>query len=273
MTDVDIEYLEKLVARAAEPKTLEEGGEPFGYVPENMQMVSLETYLPAPTRVHRALIVTTLESFNRYFSEFKKTGCSRIYVDGETVCVVGIFDDHTTFQDGQPDLASWCDHRVIYKCPYSRQWEAWMQMDRRKVGQVEFAEWLEDRLQDVQEPSGADLLSLALDLQVHRKVVYGSATRLASGEHSFSYSEDNQTGTVEIPASIQLGIPVFQDGTNYAITARFRYRLNEGKLVLWYELVEPQKYVEDAFNEVIAAVTEETGTIPLHAKMGTSNRA
>jgi len=272
MTDVDIETLEKLVARAAEPKTLEVGGEPFAYVPENMAMVSLEQYLESPTRIHRALIATTLESFNRYYNEFKDAvkGNSRIYVDGETVCVVGILDDHQV--DGGA-LPSWCDHRVIYKCPYSRQWEAWMNMDRRKVGQVEFAEWLEDRTQDVQEPSGADLLSLALDLQVHRKVVYGSATRLESGEHSFSYSEDNQTGTVEIPASIQLGIPVFQDGTNYAITARFRYRLSEGKLVLWFELVEPQKYVEDAFNEVIAAVNEATETIPLHAKMGTSNRA
>lgn len=275
MTDVDIEYLEKLVARAAEPRTLEEGGEPFGYLPEDTTMVSLETYLRSPTRIHRALIVTTLESFNRYFNEFKDAvkGNSRIYVDGETVCVVGIMDDHHGFQDGQPDLPSWCDHRVVYKCPYSRQWEAWMGMDRRKVGQVEFAEWLEDRLQDVQEPSGADLLSLALDLQVHRKVVYGSATRLASGEHSFSYSEDNQTGTVEIPASIQLGIPVFQDGTNYAITARFRYRLTEGKLVLWFELVEPQRYVEDAFNEVVEAVKEATSQEPLRAKMGMGNQS
>ncbi len=278
MTDVDIEYLEKLVARAAEPKTLEEGGEPFAYVPEDMAMISLEQYLESPTRIHRALIVTTLESFNRYYNEFKDgegKGNSRIYVDGETVCVVGILDDHQAHSadGGDPTLPSWCDHRVVYKCPYSRQWEAWMGMDRRKVGQVEFAEWLEDRTQDVQEPSGGDLLSLCLDLQVHRKVVYGSATRLASGEHSFQYSEDNETGTVEIPASITLGIPVFQGGTNYAITARFRYRLSEGKLVLWYELVEPQKYVEDAFNEVVEAVTDETETVPLHAKMGTSNRA
>ncbi len=276
MTDIDIQYLEELASRAREPRTLEEGGEPFGYVPENMQMVSLERYLKAPTRVHRALIVTTLESFNRYYNEFKVSdgkGDSRIYVDGETVSVVGIIDDHQSLTPNGDNetLASWCDHRVVYKCPYSREWEAWKGMDRRKVGQVEFAEWLEDRTQDIVEPAGTDLLSMCLDLQIHRKVVFGSATRLESGEHSFQYSDNNETGTVQIPASITIGIPVFQDGTVYRITARFRYRLHDGTLHLWYELVEPQKYVEDAFNEVVDAITEETETVPLHAKMGTSN--
>lgn len=272
---VDLEYLEKLNARARQPVTLGENGQPFAYVPMDTEVKSMEQYLDSPTRIRRALIVTTLESFNRYYNEFKNAETSRIYVDGETVAVVGILDDHKSDGDEDPTLwaASWCDHRVIYKCPYSRQWEAWMAMDRRKVGQVEFAEWLEDRTEDVQEPSGSDLLALCLDLQIHRKVVYGSATRLASGEHSFSYSEDNQTGTVEIPASITLGIPVFQGGTTYAITARFRYRLTEGKLVLWFELVEPQKYVEDAFNEVVEAVKEATGQEPLHAKMGMGNQS
>ena len=138
---------------------------------------------------------------------------------------------------------------------------------------VEFAEWLEDRTADVQEPSGTDLLSLCLDLQVHRKVVYGSARRLESGEHSFSYTEENQSGTVQIPATITLGIPVFQGGTSYAITARLRYRLTEGNLILWFELVEPQKYVEDGFNEAVEAIHASTEVMPLHAKMGTSNHA
>ena len=225
----------------------------------------MEHYLAAPTRVRRALIVTTLETFNRYFNKWKAEA-SQIFVDQETVAVVGIIDEH------RDDLPSWCDHRVIYKCPYSRQWEAWMQMDRRKVSQVEFAEWLEDRTQDVQEPSGTDLLSLCLDLQIHRRVVYGSARRLETGEHSFTYTEDNETGTVEIPGEITLGIPVFTDGTSYAIKARFRYRLVEGNLTLWFELVEPQKYVEDAFGEVIEAVKAATEVEPLRAKMGMASQ-
>jgi uncharacterized protein YfdQ (DUF2303 family) len=268
---VDLEYLEKLNARARMPVTLGENGQPFAYVPIDSEVKSLEAYLDAPIRIRRALIVTTLESFNRYYNEFKDAdgdGNSRIYVDQETVSAVGVLDDHQSKGGDDLTLASWCDHRVVYKCPYSRQWEAWMMMDRRKVNQIEFAEWLEDRTQDVSEPSGTDLLALCLDLQIHRRVVYGSARRLETGEHSFSYTEDNETGTVQIPATITLGIPVFQDGTNYAITARFRYRLVEGNLTLWFELVEPQKYVEDAFNEVIEAVKAATETEPLRAKMG-----
>jgi len=284
MSDLDLDQFEKLAARARSPVTLAEGGAPIVYLPEGTTIESVETHLPQPIRVKRTVILTTREAFISYFQEFKNVhGHSRIFADLETVAIVGILDDHMVgvglrLGVGEAPEADapkecepmWGSHRALYKCPYSRQWDAWMQMDRRKVSQLEFAEWLEDRTGDVQEPAGTDLLQLCTALQIHRRVTYGSATRLHSGEFQFSFTEDNEAGTVEIPSEIKLGIPVFQDGTNYEVTARFRYRLAEGKLTLWYELVEPQKYVEDAFAEVVAAVASETATEVLAAKIPTA---
>lgn len=258
---IDIDKLETLAVRANDVAHAGNGGEPFVHVPEGTKLASLEEFMIAPLRVKRKLQVRSLAAFKRYFNEFMEEECSRIYANESTVTITGILDDHHPGESG----AQWCGHSVTYACPWSRQWEAWKANDRKKLGQVEFAEWLEDRVADVQEPMGGDLLDLCLQLRINRKSTYGSATTLASGETSFSYSTENEAGTVEIPAMITLGIPVFHAGTLYEVKARFRYRLHEGALALWYELVEPAKYVEDAFTEVLEIIEAGCNVEPLEA--------
>lgn len=259
--NTETDTIKWLADLAANPIAVAEGGAPIVRVPTGVGLESLEQFMPAPLRIKRNLRVKTVESFVRYFNEFYEDA-SRIYADGDTVMIRGVLDDHTD-RDGP----QWCDHSVTYSCPYSREWLAWTKNDRKKCSQVDFAEWLEDHTADIVEPIGTDLLNLCNQLQIHRKATYGSSQRLASGEHSFSYSEENQSGTVEIPSMIKLGVPVFVDGAVYAVDARFKYRLEEGRLVLWYELVNPQKYVEDAFAAILDQIRSETEALPIAAEV------
>ncbi|WP_419182137.1 DUF2303 family protein [Klebsiella pneumoniae] len=41
--------------------------------------------------------------------------------------------------------------------------------------------------------------------------------------------------------------------------ARIRYRLRDGQLVLWYELIEPKKIIEHAFQEIVADMENQLG--------------
>ena len=278
----DIEQLEKLAARARNAVRLDETGEPFVYLPGADDMAwhaeSVEKFLPAPVRVRRHLQATELSGFVEYFNRWRGAS-SAVYADQDAVTVKAVIDEHDVRETGEvvgegdlpvkEDAPSWCTHTVTYKCPFSRQWKAWIENDRRRLPQIEFAEWLEDRVSDIQEPEGTELLQLCTQLQIHRKVVYSSAQRLETGEFSFAYSdEDTGAGTVEVPAMLELGIPVFQGGTTYKVEARFRYRLADGKLHLWYELVEPDKYVEDAFTEVCDRIVEDCDVPVLCAKVG-----
>ena len=86
--------------------------------------------------------------------------------------------------------------------------------------------------------------------------------RLQSGEFEFQFSEQNQSkGTVTVPEKIAIGIAPFQNGTRYRIEARLRYRLREGQLSIWYELIEPQKVLDDAFNEVKCNIRDSIDTV------------
>jgi len=119
--------------------------------------------------------------------------------------------------------------------------------------------FLEDRASDVIEPEGSDLIALTQHFTVSQNIAYNKAQRQHDGTVKFEYtSENTPASTVEIPKELKIGIPCFHNGQRYEVRARFRYRLNQGSLKLWYELIEPWRIVEDAFNGVVEEVEELT---------------
>ncbi|MDU3787885.1 MAG: DUF2303 family protein [Serratia marcescens] len=45
--------------------------------------------------------------------------------------------------------------------------------------------------------------------------------------------------------------------------ARIRYRLREGKLILWYELIDPKKIIEHAYNEIMVDLQNQLPDVPV----------
>ena len=69
---------------------------------------------------------------------------------------------------------------------------------------------------------------------------------------NFIQDDDQQTLTqMKLFEKIAIGIPVFWNGDAYQITARLRYRVKDGKLTFWYELIRKDKVFEDASNNLI----------------------
>ncbi len=245
---------EKFVAdqalAAAQPYLIGTGAEPYAVIPADAQTVSLEDYLPEPIRVRRSATMHTPGDFALYFGTWGRDE-SRIYADIDQLQIMGLIDEHGM-------APSWCSHRVFYDCPLSPEWLAWTKNDKKVMDQIAFAEWLEDRAADIVEPSGTELLGIATAFHVTRKATFSSSAVLQSGEFSIQYSEATQSGSVELPQVIKLGIAPFRDGVKYEVLARLRYRLKEGSLALWYELIDPGKFVDDAFMAIIAEIQETT---------------
>ena len=66
----------------------------------------------------------------------------------------------------------------------------------------------------------------------------------ASGgvQMSFVQDDDNQTlEKMQLFERFSIGIPVFWNGDAYRLDARLRYRVREGVLKFWYELIRPEK--------------------------------
>lgn len=241
-------------ALAAEIKEIEK--HPFLVVPDNHSIDSLEDFLPKPLRKKVSLRMRDEKSFVAYFN-LHKTEASQIYGQVDPPKLVGVLDDNGATENG------WREHTVAYDCPLSRQWKAWLDKDGKPQTQGEFANFIERNLLDIIEPSCAEMLEISRSFEAKKKVDFKSAVRLDNGQVQFGYEEEIQgtaaKGSIQIPETFKIGVPVFENGTGYMRECRLRYRIQEAQLRMWYEIINPEKALEDAVQEVWARIEEETG--------------
>ncbi|MBU2707690.1 DUF2303 family protein [Zooshikella marina] len=230
-------------------------GIPFVAIGNDYKLVSIEQYLPHPIKTRQNIKMNTVKSFIDYINRFKNPHTT-IFADDTCQSFKAIIDFHHSQEEPRSGA-----HTVEYGCPLSREWEAWQAMNKEKMDQTSFAEFLEERAEDIVSPSGAELLEIALKFNVIRKAVFGSAMRLNTGEYQFTYSEDNQKGTVELPEQIKLGLAPFHNGEKYEVKAKLYYRLHDGRLLLWYKLIQPERVIEDAFKEVTQDIQNGVGDL------------
>lgn len=177
-----------------------------------------------------------------------------------------IINDHS----GQADGQQWRDHEVRYTPFFSEEWKRWTRNDRIQKSQIEFASFIEDNLADIAAaegmPTGAQLLEMAVSFEANQDKRYKSSIRLQSGGVQLNFVEDDDAQTLQqmkLFEKIAIGIPVFWGGDAYQLTARLRYRVTQGALTLWYELIRPDKILEHATNTVIKNIKSET-EVPLY---------
>lgn len=217
---------------------------------DDFSVQSLEHLQKAPNRIRQAVTVSTAKSLIDYVNKFKIDGTS-IFCDLEKLNVKAIFDYHAN-----PSQARWGDHTASYTCPHSKDWKAWNGKNKSAMGQIEFAQFIENNIHCVASEgnvvSGAELLAMVLTFEETRKSEFKSVQRLQDGTMSFAFTDEKSGGgKTRLPEEIILGLQPFHNGDYYQIKARIRYRIKDGLLTLWYELINPEKVIEDAFNTTV----------------------
>lgn len=238
---------------------------PFVIVPRGHEVVSLKNQMEKEGQIKQRVSVKTASSLIAYFVRFKDAR-SVIFADKDNVRFRGVLDYHG--DHASPDE---CSHVVSYDCPLSDDWKAINGNDKQKFDQVDFAEFLEQNINLIAPvsdnyagPSGAELLSMVLAFQETRESAFKSVQRLSDGTCQFSFSnEKSGSGNTQLPEKISLAVSPFHNGTAYQIDARIRYRLREGRLALWYELIEPKKIIEHAFNEILVDLEAQLPDVPV----------
>lgn len=244
---------------------MEKRGKPFVLVPHNYRVEDLEKLLPQPRRKTGSPTFNDVQSFIRYVNTHKTDDTIVLANITETSgSFLAVLDYHGKEQSG----AAWREHQAKYPCPMSPEWKRWIGSDKKQMSQNDFAIFLEDNLLDVVRPEGAEMLEIAKTLQASKAGRFKSGIRLENGDHELQYEETTQAkagqkGTLEIPSTFDLGLSCFTNGKRYKVEARLRYRINEGALIFWYELVRPHLIIDDACKELIAQIKAETGIQPL----------
>jgi uncharacterized protein YfdQ (DUF2303 family) len=212
--------------------------------------------LEQPPRVRQGLTLHEVHSFIAYVNEFKDHS-SRIFADIAERDLEAVLDYHISGVEPR-----WCEHRAVLTLQHSESWKRWTAASGRAMAQIVFAQFIEDNLLDVAWPSGAEIIEVSRSLEAKMNVSFASAVRLDNGEQQFTYEEQISgtaaRGTLKVPDRFTLGLPVFQGGEKYALEARLRYRIKDGGLAMWVDLVRSDLVLEDAFTRIRAEVAEKT---------------
>jgi uncharacterized protein YfdQ (DUF2303 family) len=218
-------------------------------VPMGYQVHDLEKYLDEPTRLRANRVFHDVASFIEYCDPHISRDESILLADKDKTTFSIIFD-----------YRGWKEHTAKYACPLSDEWKRWKDQSGKQTTQQQFAQFIEDNLPDVIKPEGAAMLEISRTLEAKKNVNFISNTRLNNGTVDFVFEEKieatAQKGDIKIPEIFVIGIPVFTNGELFEINAKLRYRLDSGKLSIWYELERPHKVQDAAFQKVRKEIEE-----------------
>jgi uncharacterized protein YfdQ (DUF2303 family) len=249
-------------AALSERKEFEINETPAVLIPDGYKVQTFEEHRERPIRIERCVATHTARAFVKYVKRFWDDG-TMVFADGSKATFTAVIDYHRS-----ADVPDWCRHSVTYACPTSREWDAWMKSSGKVMTQAQFAEFIEDNLVDIVQPVGAEMLEVAKTLDARTSVRFKSGIRLDNGETQLVYEEmidgaAGAKGQIKIPQTIKLALRVFQGEDPYEVEARFKYRIKEGALTMWQELVRPERITEDAFRGILERIAEELDLVPV----------
>ena len=245
---------------------------PYMVIPDGYKSEVLAR-LDRPVRTSGTTQMSDARSFSDLYGRFAAD--SLIYASLNPAQFIAVLNDH---KEEGPD---WRDHRIVFQPKHSDPWNAWMKRNgadkafNLHIGNVEFAEWLEDQALDIVQPTGAAMLHMALSFKATESAQFSNAANLQDGSVTFDYQRTVQGsaigpggGKCKIPERFTILIPVFDgpDEPKYKIEARFRYRLVGGGLRIWYQLERPNLVMEAAFKDLWKKIEKETGASILYGR-------
>jgi uncharacterized protein YfdQ (DUF2303 family) len=255
----------RVTLRAARPTVLEEDTSYAFLTEDGVEVVHGREPLDAPLRKTGTVRLLDADSFAAYVLKHADDDATELYADPRTPSVTAVLNGHRA----APDSTGHGDHRALLVFQPTPSWQRWAAHDGKLLTQVQFAEHIEASLPNIVTPPGADMLELAETFQAHTKVQFVSSTHLGSGQRQLTYREEVEAGAgprgdIVIPKEFELGLVPYEGAHRYKVTARLRYRINDGRLQLGYVLDRPEDVQRNAFDDVLTqvqAATERTALL------------
>ena len=184
---------------------------------------------------------------------------TQVFADNEKSEIVAVFD---YLANGGKKFANdlrangWGQHRAVISFAESRKLKEWRKT-LEWMNQHEFANFLEDHLEDVITPTGQELLSIATDLEASSAGSFKGRVNLDNGSVALHYQDDVET-TVEVPRNLTLGIPLFEHGDRYRLGARLRFVISGGAVKFRLLFTNLQDAKDQEFERIVQEIEEKT---------------
>ena len=143
---------------------------------------------------------------------------------------------HAVLDDHSRSSAYWRQHQAFYEPIADEDWNVWTSLDRKAIGQDRFIELLEDQMENVVAPDGAELYEIARNFRATRNIVFVSGANTKTGSINLEYRDDSQQAvdTLELPDRFVLALSPYRNTEKIEIEARLRWRLNDGAVAFTF---------------------------------------
>lgn len=235
---------------------------PYAIVREDEGVQVLESVLraveqrePHPNRKQGTSRHFELASFVEHVNRFKEES-SAVWADIDSMEVTAVYNEH------DKKRAGWRDFQAVYSCRTSPEWQAWLERDGEAMSNEAFANFIEERMEDLTDGEGMPapivLLEMARNLQVHTKGQFIRKVNPETGEYTMISKEEHTEGTTKIPRRFALALRVFEGGDAYRVEARISFRVNNGRPMFSYTLHRAEEIKRDAFGHIRDIVAKKT---------------
>lgn len=245
-----------------------DGGVSVAVLPEGASIVSIEEHLLHPHAITEVIAAHDVQGFLAYFERFQ-TEHTVIFANEIDGCYQAVFDYSA------PDQPEWGKHVLTYTPRQSDPWRTWTGNNKQKMDQWAFAEFIEANLEDIVGDS-AKLLEIITTLVAKRDLNFRSSIRLSDGQTQFTYDESingtSSHGEVAIPDSFTLGINPYVNGEPFELKCRFRFRIKEGALIMWYEMDRPEIFRKKTAEKLTQQIDEQTTAVVIRGARPASSR-
>lgn len=218
-----------------------------------------------PARRRGTVQIGALDSLVEYINRYKGPNAVAFAAANKPGIEV-VLDYHPPGLDGE---ARWCEDRVVYACPFSRQWLTWTGAEGKPRGQVEFGDFIEANEVDLASREGfasaASMITTARNLVVNSVGKFQRTVNPTTGEGTLVVKDEHDASTsTTIPKGFALAIPVFEGTTDlYPVEARMRFTMPNGRPEFSFILVNKEAVLEHALAALRKQVAEGTG-IPVY---------
>ena len=235
-----------------------------------IEPLSLAEFMHEPERIRNTATFDNVPSFVEYVMKFKTddtlltSTCVRFKVEsGNALPVISADIDYHG-----PEAPSRNTHKAVLQFQLTPEADVWFKNNGKEKSQMDFADFIEDHMHRITEPSGADLMELVQTLSITEKATFKSRKRKPDGSFCVDYSTDADASAggvasyeqLEVPGEFTVQLPIFEgDGEMQNIKARMRFKMSrEHGLTMWYKLVDVTELIRARLMALCGEVEEGT---------------
>lgn len=224
---------------------------------ELLHTKDLEQYLGEPRQPRGTARITDPTDFVEYANRVTDSEHTTVWADLDTGRVTAVINDHI-----DAVAAGWRDHTVALALTSDPDWEMWHRLNGKLVDQTTFGEFIEEVAHTVVDPDAATMLEVATTMTAKRNLDFKQGTRLVTGDVQLQYEEittasAGRKADIEIPSKIVVSVAPWLGTDAFELTARLRWRIEDGRLRIGYQLLRSDRVRLDAFNLIVGVLREE----------------